>query len=146
MLAKQFLLFAEELLKGPPLQAAMRSAVSRAYYAAHHHAKDFVESAGIVVRKSGETHRDVCLHLSGIGDAELEAVGNDLAALHSDRNEADYDLHLPQLERPANASDRVALARSLMETLDNCRADGVRYARVQAAIKTRHAVLRGLTP
>jgi hypothetical protein len=146
MLAKQFLLFAEELVKGPPLHPAMRSAVSRAYYAAHHHIREFVESSGVTVRRSGEAHRDVCLHLAGIGDAELEGAGNDLASLQSDRNEADYDLQLPQFERYANASDRVAVARDLIGIVDRCRADLPRYERVKAEIKKRHAVLRGVSP
>ena len=144
MQAKQFLLFAEELLKGPPLQAAMRTAVSRAYYAAHHHIKEFVETAGVTIRKSAESHRDVCLHLAGIGDDELEGVGNELASLQSDRNEADYDLHSPQFERQANAKDRVAVARELIEIIDQCRADTPQYENVKTAIKKRSTFLRGM--
>lgn len=146
MLPNQFLLLADQLLKTQQHQAGLRTAVSRAYYAAHHHVKAFVESAGVAVRKGGEAHADVWYHLAGIGDAELEGVGNELAQLHSDRNEADYDLHRTQFERKANATDRVTQARELMDAVDRCRADTPRYEQVKAAIKRRNAVLRGLTP
>jgi uncharacterized protein (UPF0332 family) len=43
----QFLLLAEWLLKEQAHPAGCRSAVSRAYYAAHHCLKDFVEAAGV---------------------------------------------------------------------------------------------------
>lgn len=144
MSPNDFLTLADALLKTLPCPAAFRSAVSRAYYAAHHHIALFVESAGVTILKSGEAHRDVWLHLTGIDDPELETVGNELAELQIDRNAADYDLQKPKFEKQSNASERVNDARELMDIVDKCQADKQRYEKVKAAIKKRHQELRGL--
>src|SRR5580693_6784224 len=95
----QFLLFAEDTLKFRPHPAGFRSAVSRAYYAAFHHIKEFIESAGVIISSGPESHADVWKHLAGIGDPEVEQIGNEIASLRSTRNDADYKLGDGRLEK-----------------------------------------------
>src|SRR5438105_1536047 len=94
----QFLNLAADLLRAYPIPAGFRSAVSRAYYAVHHHIKAFVESAGVPIEHGPNAHADVWNHLANTGDSELESVSRSLSRLRSDRNEADYDLSKPRLE------------------------------------------------
>ncbi len=140
----QFLTLADALLQQFPIPSGYRSAVSRAYYAAHHHIKEFIESAGVSVKGGMEAHADVWNHLANIGDSGLEQVGSELSALRGDRNDADYKLLDPRLEKSAAAKSLVDLARSLMNDVDQCRRDTGRYAQVCEAIRARHKELRGL--
>lgn len=141
MLPTDFLTFADAVLKTLPCPAGFRSVVSRAYYAAHHHIKVFVEGVGVTLPKTADAHTDLCRHLAEINDVELEMVGTGLSQLRSDRNEADYDLLKTQYEKSNNASDRVAEARDLMKIVDDCLADKSRYEKVKAAIRKRNRFL-----
>ncbi len=77
----QFLLLAEMLVRDHPYPASWRTAISRAYYAAHHCIEEFVESADVQVVGGTTAHADVWRHLDNSGDAEIEQVGSDLADL-----------------------------------------------------------------
>jgi hypothetical protein len=139
----QILRLAEAMLRDHAHPAGWRSAVSRAYYAAHHVVKEFVEGAGVHVSRGAAAHADVSNHLADTRDAEVEEVGNQLAGLHSDRNLADYQLANSVIQNEKIAAARVALARNLIEIVQRCRADSVRYERIKKAIQARHRVLRG---
>jgi len=141
----QFLLLAEAILRDVNYAhpAGWRTAVSRAYYAAHNFIKDFVESAGVHVKESGAAHADVWNHLSNSGDAEIEQVGSDLCDLQSDRNDADYRLAQREYQNQTTANARVAQARNLIETIRRCCADAKRSEQIKKAIQARHKVLRG---
>jgi uncharacterized protein (UPF0332 family) len=139
--ALQFLLFAEGLLKLPTHQASCQSAISRAYYAAHHRIKEFIESAGISLERDGNAHADVWNHLAALEDDEIEQVGNDLRNLHSERINADYRLAKRHVEESKTASSLVAQARELIETVRKCQSDPARYEEVKRAIRARHSFL-----
>src|ERR1051326_3332051 len=138
----QFLRLAEWLLAEQRHAAGLRSAVSRAYYAAHHHVKDFVESAGVRIVGSGAAHADVWNHLTNVGDPDIERVGIDLTRLHAARIDADYRLSVRQIEIQTTAGTWVAKARDLFTVVEACRADEARWKRVADAIRRRHAILR----
>jgi hypothetical protein len=85
-----FLGFALKLIQSDPSPAAMRSAVSRAYYAAFHSAKEFIEE--IIARKLSDgpaSHGEVVNHLAQTGDARVDEAGTDLGNLRGERNSAD---------------------------------------------------------
>jgi uncharacterized protein (UPF0332 family) len=140
----EFLLLAERLLRNEPHPAGFRSAVSRAYYAAHHCLKDFIESGGVSIDRGANAHADVWNHLADIGDAEIERVGSDLFNLHSERIGADYRLTRRNVESLASASILVAQARELIDVVGKCRSNTARFQKIKHAIKIRHAVLRGM--
>ncbi len=81
----QFLALAEWLLKEHRHPAGIRSAISRAYYAAHHVAVQFVESAGVTVLKSNERHSDVVRHLEQAGEETIERIASELTDLRTAR-------------------------------------------------------------
>jgi uncharacterized protein (UPF0332 family) len=139
----QFLLLAERLLQTDSHPAGNRSAISRAYYAAYHRAREFVESAGIHLKRGQDSHVDVSMHLTSIGDPEIEQIGKELADLRAERNTADYDLSDRLPEGASTASSIVVQARELIEAIRECRGDAVRYEAVKRAIHSRHHFLRG---
>jgi uncharacterized protein (UPF0332 family) len=145
MKPNQFLIFAEILLKQPLNPALCRSAVSRAYYGAYHHVKEFIESAGVTILSGPEGHADVWKHLADVGDADIEKVGNDIATLRGMRNEADYKLSELRLEKKPNVDREVENARDIIERIDACISDNARCSSVHAAIMKAHKKLRGLS-
>lgn len=144
MKGQEFLDVAEYLLRNCPVPAGCRSAVSRAYYAAHHICKEFVESAGVLILSSHDAHADLWQHLAAIGDPELEAVGSRLASLRGERNTADYKLGNPQFEKAGTVQTVLARVREVITVVEGCRQDRVRLARVQSALRARNQVLRGV--
>src|SRR6516162_8568411 len=119
----QFLLLAEWLLKNARHPAGFRSAVSRAYYAAHHFVRISVESTGVHVKGGAEAHAHVWNHLANTDDAEIEQAGSDLSTLHSERNQADYRLDKTHIQNEQTTITLVTEARELIEVVRRCRAD-----------------------
>lgn len=94
----QYLVLAKELSTRTD-EAALRSAISRAYYAAYHHAKSFCASKGIVITKSGANsdHFD-------LWDTFGKKAGTTFSNIHTrgdrlkrKRHNADYDNGIPAL-------------------------------------------------
>jgi uncharacterized protein (UPF0332 family) len=139
----QFLRLAEALLRDHAHAAGWRTAVSRAYYSAHHIAKAFVEGASVHVVGGAAAHGDVWNHLVNVGDAEIEWVGGELSNLHGERIEADYQLAKLGMQNQQRAALKVAQARALIEIIERCRNDVKRYAQITKAIQSRHRILRG---
>jgi uncharacterized protein (UPF0332 family) len=97
-------------------EAAWRSALSRAYYAAFHVARELMETLGFAVPKADAAHKHMAWRLSNCGDAQVEDMGRKLDILRGDRNSADYDLRhaVPQ----ALAQQRITVAEQIIQTLD----------------------------
>ncbi len=100
-----------------PCEAALRTATSRAYYAALHRARHFAGSRGHTVSASQSIHIGIPNYFINSGIPALRAVGNRLKELKKCRNAADYD---DQMRPPPNstAAKAVALARRVIDTLD----------------------------
>lgn len=141
----QFLLLAERLLNSDAHPAGCRSAVSRAYYAAHHCLGQLIERTGVSLKRGPESHADIWRHLAGAADAELIQVGSRLSRLRHERNQADYELAGRQPKNVAGATALVALARSLIETARIVESDAGRFSAVAAALRVQHSLLRGLS-
>jgi uncharacterized protein (UPF0332 family) len=118
-----FLVLAERLLLGTA-EEDWRSSVSRAYYAAFHSARDFMEALGFQVPAAEQAHGYLWLRLSNTGHPPLDQAGRDLRALRTLRNTADYELtaNLAQWR----AQQQVQAAREIMETLDDCLVEPIR--------------------
>ncbi len=91
-----FLALARELVVLDELaEAAKRSAISRAYYAAFNVVKGFLKSRGHTVPDTGEAHDlvwGICKNDAGVA---LRRVGCRGKGLQSDRGRADYDRPFP---------------------------------------------------
>jgi uncharacterized protein (UPF0332 family) len=139
---RDFLTLAYGLAAGTT-EAEWRSAVSRAYYAAFHAARQLLRDLGFRVPRGDQAHAYLWMRLSNCGDAGLVAAGQKLRDLRSDRNHADYDLDVP-LPR-ASAPFRTGTADNVMQTLDTGRVEPTR-TRITNAMRTyEQTVLRVVT-
>jgi uncharacterized protein (UPF0332 family) len=89
-------------------EAAWRSAVSRAYYAAFHVARDFVISLGFVTPRSEIAHAYLWRRLGNCGLSSLALAGSRLNQLRGERNRADYDLNDDLTQKDAKAAVKSA--------------------------------------
>jgi hypothetical protein len=62
-------------------EAAWRSALSRAYYAAFHVARELMEGMGFAVPKSDAAHKHMAWRLGNCGHAQVEDIGRKLDIL-----------------------------------------------------------------
>jgi uncharacterized protein (UPF0332 family) len=123
--ARDFLATADRLAQGAT-EADWRSAVSRAYYAVFHVARQLFTDCGFTVPRADRAHPYLWLRLCNSGDAGVQRAGADLDALRRLRNHADYDVN--QLLRQATALSQTQIARHIMQALD---------AAAQEPLKTR---------
>ena len=79
-------------------EAALRTSISRSYYALHNFLAQFIENNCFLLPKTGKKHQIVyyCLHSSGVSDIPL--IAKHLDELLSDRNDADYELGLTKFQ------------------------------------------------
>lgn len=130
---REFLPCAERLAASSSA-ADLRSAVSRAYYAAFHAALAFFRSCGIRFSKnSPAAHEKIpdCLDNSNIPDAV--AVGRMLRSLRGSRNIADYDLESLVFEKEANVDLRIDAAKDIIKMIDDLDADRANVATILKA-------------
>ena len=86
----EFLVFAEELENTSKDEAALRSAVSRAYYAAFNQAERFLRQREIEIRNTENSHEAVWNAFERHKDRTWKAVYNSGDALKRKRVLADY--------------------------------------------------------
>jgi uncharacterized protein (UPF0332 family) len=101
-------------------EAHHRSAVSRAYYGAFHVARRVLEELGVRLPKGEQVHAKAVYCLQDCGDANSAEAANELVALRSERNRADYDLER-LVYRKREAATQVTKARTIVMILDQCR-------------------------
>jgi uncharacterized protein (UPF0332 family) len=98
-LARDLLLLAENISKEKILrkEAMLRSAISRAYYAAFHAACDYLQQAGkypteqeIKMSRKGTHQIIIDVFIANPAHPEWDEIGQRLNLLKSDRHRADY--------------------------------------------------------
>ena len=103
-------------LAGDPTdEAALRSAISRAFYAAYHTAAVFVRAKGLLV--TGHTHTTVWRALATAPDPTRAAVGTRGMQLKLSREYADYHNPFPG-HLPREARDALVEAQAVIDALD----------------------------
>lgn len=114
--------FAAALLSDPdipgPAEAALRSAASRAYYAAFHAALAFAQAEGYVSYGSGDDHRAVQRHFrQDKSDVTRRKIAQELNRALNRRREADY---YGTLNRQPSSLAHLAIgsARAVIQNLD----------------------------
>jgi uncharacterized protein (UPF0332 family) len=124
-------------------EAAWRSAVSRAYYAAFHEARVLLQDLGFIVPRADRAHAYLWLRLSNCGDIPTQLAGRELNDLRGDRNRADYDLDqaLTQVE----AAGHVLIARRIIQALDGAGLEPTRTAVTDAMKIYERDVLKDVT-
>lgn len=117
------LTLAEALKSDPnspgPREASLRSAISRAYYAAFCVARDFGRDRGeFTPTGTGADHRLVRGHFLLSSDRTRRKIGADLDRLRDSRNKADYDDVL--VGRPAPlAQSSIDRARNVLTAVSS---------------------------
>ena len=64
-----------------PTEAEWRCAVSRAYYATFHQARQYLSDLGFVVPRADQAHAYLWRRLSNCGNSQVQTAGSDLNAL-----------------------------------------------------------------
>ncbi len=72
---EDFLVLAKKLAEAPATEAAYRSSVSRAYYAAYHVAKITLEASGLTIPRGAGSHKRVWDAYSFSSADRARAVG-----------------------------------------------------------------------
>lgn len=104
---REFLTLAQQLSQATT-EAAWRSALSRAYYAAFHVARKLLEDCGFGVPRADRAHAYLWLRLSNCSDIGVQQADRDLNDLRRHRNAADYDLTRPMRSGAARIQQQVA--------------------------------------
>lgn len=115
MIGRDFLAVATALAAGTT-EAEWRSAISRAYYAAFHSARELMSRLRFRVPAGEQAHAYLWLRLGNTGNPAADVIGRLLRDLRGRRNNADYDLGRPRTR--ANAVDAVTDARDLIARMD----------------------------
>ena len=112
---RDFLKVADTLLAGNT-EAEWRSAVSRAYYAAFHVARELLGQCGFQVPQGERAHAYLWLRLSNAGDPRVQNAGARLQIRRRERNQADYDMNRKIVQ--AVALVQVQAAKDVVNVLD----------------------------
>ncbi len=89
---KEFLVLAQELAKPSANEAALRTCVSRSYYALFNAMARFINDEVESLSKSANDHTKVYQYFNNCGQNEVEQIASDLNDLRVERNNADYKL------------------------------------------------------
>ena len=106
--------------------AALRSAVSRAYYGAFHMAEAFLAEIDRPVPRNANAHVLVARTLQRSGQPDAIRAGSLLGDLHSDRIKADYRLDDLRVETTAFARLSVETAHEIQVALAQCHLEPAR--------------------
>jgi uncharacterized protein (UPF0332 family) len=120
---REFLTLARTLAAGGT-EAEWRSAVSRAYYAAFHVARELLLGLNFLVPQADRAHSHRWLRLANAGVPDVQVAGNRLNALRGQRNRADYASR-PSLTQ-ASAANEVKNAEDIIEALDAAAIEPIR--------------------
>jgi len=124
-------------------EADWRTAVSRAYYAAFHVARQLMADLNFTVPRADRAHQYLAFRLSNCGESVVASAGRDLETLRRLRNRADYD-DQPAVTQP-QATAAVRLAEAVIQVLDATRVEPTRTRMRDAMIVYERDVLQDVT-
>jgi len=142
MKGRDFLTLANTLASGTT-EAEWRSAVSRAYYAAFHVARELFESLGFQVPRSERAHNYLTIRLQNCGVAQVQSAGRNLDQLRGDRNFADYEVRKPFWHK--NSAAQVQSAVLVIQILDAAKNEPTRTQITDGMKLYEQTVLRVVT-
>ena len=116
----EFLVLASSLREKPhspgPQEASLRTAISRAYYAAFCSARNFARDyEGLALTNTGQDHFRVISHFQSANDSKYQKIGAALDRLRMNRGKADYGDAVDAL--PSVALVSVHMAERLLNDL-----------------------------
>lgn len=120
---EDFLTFAENINIAPdvpgPREAALRSAISRAYYAAFRAAMELGKQNGFIATRSGDDHNKIREHFRNSKPKHQKKldISAQLDRLHDLRRQADYENNLKQ--KPENmAYYAISMAKKVFQCVN----------------------------
>ena len=116
------------------LPAELRSATSRAYYAAFHSARALFVGIGISLPVGPECHTKLRFLMANAGDSDLLAASRSLSSLRTDRNVADYQLDEKDAENSQTVTLNLRRARQVLDCVNQCFAGGAKVG-IHAAVR-----------
>ena len=116
----EFLTLAKELAQRPE-EASLRSAVSRAYYAAFGKARAFLQAEGVSFVSDASDHALVWEAFRSSSDDVRYYIGVDGTGLRNSRNRADYDAEVSDIQ--ARAQRAVRKAEDIFNSLERLSSD-----------------------
>ena len=120
-----------------------RTAISRAYYAAFHVARQLMEDLGFRVPWADRAHAYLTMRLNNCGDAPVQRAAASLHSLRSLRNQADYDLQRPV--RQAVAVAQAQISQQIIQALTLAKQNPTRTSITDAMRIYERDVLRDVT-
>ena len=111
----EFLTLAKELSQRSD-EAALRSAISRAYYAAFGKARAFLEAEGVSFVSNAGDHALVWETFRGSSNDARYYIGVDGFGLRNQRNKADYDADVSDMQ--ARMQRAVRKAEAILKALE----------------------------
>lgn len=120
-----------------------RTAISRAYYAAFHIARQLLEELGFRVPWADRAHAYLTMRLNNCGDAQVQRAASELHSLRSLRNQADYDLQRPIRQSVAVAQAQIS--QQIIQTLILAKQEPARTSITDAMRVYERDVLRDVT-
>ncbi len=113
MEGKEFFVFAQKLVQ-IRTEPALRSAISRAYYAAYHCCIQLLRELGFQFSKDASAHDKVFAYLNNSAISEIQAAADNLTHLRRHRNSADYDLTSKEFQNHIDCQLDLARAQSII--------------------------------
>ncbi len=95
--------------------AALRTAISRAYYAAYNQARRQLAREGVAIPREQDSHKALWDKYRNADDDERRSIGEKGDELRRFRRQADYDDYLPNLENYAKVA--VTTAENILKAL-----------------------------
>jgi hypothetical protein len=91
---------------GAPQEAAFRTSVSRAYYAAYHSVREYLEHTGSGTPPKGDAHRWVWDTIKATQRRQARQISENGYTMSKARKAADYDLGAPSWDRASGVVAR----------------------------------------
>lgn len=120
----KYQVLAEELGRRTSDEASLRSAISRAYYAAFCKARNHLLQEGEQIPKTGRAHKIVWDKYRKADQRRQKSIGTTGDRLRRQRGKADYDDTFPDLLSILQST--TTSARQLLEALENIKEDDAR--------------------
>ena len=118
---KSFLTLAQRLATQSSDNAALRSAISRAYYGAYNYGRHLLRQTGFShIANKSRNHGEVWRYLQNCGEANVEKAGHKLADLESDRVKADYNMDERKFSNLKNIQFGLGIAQEIVSEFDHC--------------------------
>jgi hypothetical protein len=95
-----FLNLAHELSRRSGSEAALRTSVSRSYYALHNYIGLFISNQGFFLPKDAKKHDWIFQDLHNCNIKDIVKIASALSDLREERNDADYDLKIASFQEP----------------------------------------------